>query len=104
MRCSALTSLQDECSVPRHEETRHKEGECKRTWSSAAQPSSSIPHSLTSMDALNRIKAFMSSANAKDYTEWTKENPHEKRKAMANVVGHIQGSMRHALESSSVTA
>ena len=66
---------------------------------SAEQPATLIGH-LTSADTLNQIIQCIHAAEAEEFASWKTGNPHEKRKTLSNLVGHLQSSIKQALHDS----
>ena len=66
---------------------------------SAEQPANLFGH-FTSADTLNRIIQCIHAADAEEFASWKTSNPHEKRKSLSNLVGHLQSSIKHALHDS----
>ena len=66
---------------------------------SAEQPARLFGH-FTSADTLNRIIQCIHAADAEEFASWKTGNPHEKRKTLSNLVGHLQSSIKHAFHDS----
>ena len=66
---------------------------------SAEQPARLIGH-FTSADTMNQLIQCIHAAEAEEFASWNTGNPHEKRKTLSNLVGHLQSSIKQALHDS----